>query len=263
MKHPIIHLAIALLLICSFSSCEKVIDLKLDTSSPSIVIQGNVFDLDGPYKVHISKTVAFTEPNIFPPVTNAKVTISDNLGNSETLTESRPGTYISSALKGKSGVTYTLTVEAEGKTYTAVSTMPEPVSIDRIYIRKSEVGNGREVAFDFHDPAGIDNYYRVIEYINDSLKTGIYVGNDKLYPGKIITFALGSSSIKKDSVLQSGDRVRIQFECIDKGVYEYFRTTRGNSDQSTSPTNPTSNISNGALGYFSASTVRQDSIIYR
>ncbi len=262
MKHHIIQLTIFLLLICFFSSCEKVIDLKLDTSSPSIVIQGNVFDHDGPYKIQISKTVAFTEPNIFPAVTNARVTISDNLGNSETLTESSPGTYITSTLKGKSGVTYTLTVETEGKTYTALSTMPEPVNIDRIYIRKSDVGNGREVAFDFQDPPDIDNYYRVLEYINDSLKTGVNVGNDKLYPGKIITYSLGSSSIKEDSVLQSGDKVKIQFECIDKGVYEYFRTTKGNSDQSTSPTNPTSNISNGALGYFSACTVRQDSIIY-
>jgi hypothetical protein len=262
MKHHIIQLAMALLLIFSFSSCEKVVDLNLDTSSPSIVIQGNVFDHDGPYMIQISKTVAFTESNIFPAVSKAKVTISDNLGNSERLTETSPGTYMTSTLKGIPGATYTLTVVAEGSTYTAVSTMPEPVDIDRIYIRKSDVGSNREVAFDFHDPAGIDNYYRVIEYVNDSLKTGVNVGNDKLYQGKIITYSLGSSSIKKDSVLQSGDRVRIQFECIDKGVYEYFRTTKGNGDQSTSPTNPTSNISNGALGYFSACTVRQDSIIY-
>jgi hypothetical protein len=262
MKHHIIQLTIALLLICSFSSCEKVIDLNLDTSAPIIVIQGNVFDHDGPYKIQISKTVAFTESNIFPAVTDAKVTISDNLGNSEILTESSPGMYITSTLKGTPGVTYTLTVVAEGNTYTAVSTMPEPVEIYRIYIRKSDVGSNREVAFDFQDPPDIDNYYRVLEYINDSLKTGVNVGNDKLYPGKMITYSLGSSSLKEDSVLQSGDRVRIQFECIDKNVYEYFRTTKGNSDQSTSPTNPTSNISNGALGYFSACTVRQDSIIY-
>jgi hypothetical protein len=48
--------------------------------------------------------------------------------------------------------------------------------------------------------------------------------------------------------------------CIDKGAYDYFysldqiTSTNGNS---ATPANPVSNISGGALGYFSAHTVRK------
>jgi hypothetical protein len=46
---------------------------------------------------------------------------------------------------------------------------------------------------------------------------------------------------------------------IDKGVYEYYSTLReilgGAGPSTASPANPTSNISGGAMGYFSAFTV--------
>jgi hypothetical protein len=260
MKTNRIHFIIIVLIICSLSSCEKIINLNLDTSATEIVIVGNVFDHIGPYQVMISKTINFTESNIFPPITGAKVTISDNAGHTNILTETSSGKYTTSTLKGIPGLTYTLTVETEGKTFTATSTMPNPVNIDRIYIKRSTVGNEKEITVDFKDPDNIDNYYRVIEYINDTLKTGINVGTDKLYQGKIIDYSLGSTALDDKTSLKNGDRVKVQLECIDKDVFEYFRTSRGNDGQSTSPANPVSNINNGALGYFSACSVREASI---
>jgi|WetSurMetagenome_2_1015567.scaffolds.fasta_scaffold37702_4 hypothetical protein len=50
-------------------------------------------------------------------------------------------------------------------------------------------------------------------------------------------------------------------ECMDKFVYEYFRTAASECGQSALPANPTSNISNGTLGYFTACSVRTISII--
>lgn len=261
MKRHRIHFVTIGLIICSLSSCEKIIDLNLDTSPTGIVIVGNVFDHAGPYKVLISKSIDFTESNNFPPVRNANVIISDSVGHSDTLTESSPGTYTTSKLRGLPGLTYTLLVNAEGKIFTATSTMPNPVSISRIYMKKSAVGSEKEIAFDFKDPENIDNYYRVKEYVNDTLKTGINIGNDKLYQGKVITYSLGSKALNDDTPLKEGDRVKVELECIDKNVFEYLRTTGGNDGQSASPANPVSNISNGALGYFSASSVREASII--
>jgi hypothetical protein len=48
--------------------------------------------------------------------------------------------------------------------------------------------------------------------------------------------------------------------CIDSAVYNYFFQLfqsggAGSFNTSASPANPTSNISNGAYGYFSAHTV--------
>ena len=63
------------------------------------------------------------------------------------------------------------------------------------------------------------------------------------------------------SKLETGDEIIVWMESIDKGVYEYFRTAGRDGGQSSSPSNPTSNISNGALGYFNACSVRIKSII--
>ena len=66
------------------TSCEKEIDLDLEDQSGQIVIEGNITDQAGPYFVKITKSVAFTQANQYPAVTNAQVILSDNTGQTET-----------------------------------------------------------------------------------------------------------------------------------------------------------------------------------
>jgi len=53
-------------------------------------------------------------------------------------------------------------------------------------------------------------------------------------------------------------------QCVDKKVFTYWYSLSqqgGNGfANSATPSNPTSNISNGALGYFSAHTVQHASV---
>lgn len=261
-KNSIFLISIAFI-ICLLTACEKVINVDLNTSSPAIVIQGNVYDHPGPYIVKISKTVNFNKSNTFPPVINAKVSISDNAGNSETLTEIEDGTYATANSTGVAGRTYTLNVESNGKTYTASSTMPQAVNINRIYFGKRAFNNIILTTIEFKDPPNIENYYRVVQHVNDTLDTGIHIGNDQLSPGKIISFSLSYTTENDKNKLTDGDKITLYLESMDKSVYEYFRTSRTNYGQSASPSNPVSNISNGALGYFSACSVRQASIVYK
>ena len=249
----------AIVLIIVFSSCQKVIDLDLNSASPQIVIEGNVYDKTGPYLVKISQTVNFDESNVFPPVTGATVEISDDAGNSEVLIEASSGNYISSSLQGIPGRTYTLSVASNGKIYTATSTMPNPVNIDSIDLEKSMFGNDKLVSVNFNDPANINNYYRLIEFINNEQQPGFNVTDDNLNQGKIIRYSFMSAG--NGSKLVIGDNVTVWLESIDKGVYDYFRTAGNDGGQSSSPSNPTSNISNGALGYFNACSVHAISII--
>jgi hypothetical protein len=258
MKKSKIIIFIAIILNLCVSSCQKVIDLELNTSSSQIVIQGNIYDHAGPYTVKISKSVNFDESNVYPAVIGAMVVISDNAGYSDTLTEASSGIYITSVLQGVPGRTYTLTVKTDGQTYTASSTMPYAVDINFIYMENSLFGNEKQVTIDFTDPANIDNYYRLIEFINNIQQDQFYTGSDKLYQGEEISYSIMSQD--NDSKLESGDKVTIWLESIDKGVYEYFRQA-GSDGQSASPANPTSNISNGALGYFNACSVSTKFII--
>ncbi|MDR3653907.1 MAG: DUF4249 domain-containing protein [Paludibacter sp.] len=255
-------LILSIFLLFLLPSCQKVIELNLSNSTPALVIQGNVYDHQGPYAITISKTVNFTNTNTFPTVSNATVTINDDAGNAETLNETTAGTYLTSKLRGTPGRTYTLTVTLDGKTYTSISTMPNPVRIDTIYLKKNIFGNGDVIDINFMDPPNADNYYRIIQFINDTLKAGVNIANDKLYQGKEISYSLSATTLSGNNPLKKGDKIAIQLECIDKGVFEYFRTSRGNNGQSASPANPVSNITNGALGYFSACTVRQASMTF-
>src|ERR1035437_4626933 len=109
-------LLISFLSVCLFSSCQKVIQLKLSTSPSLIVIQGNVYDQPGPYTINITKSVSFDQSNVYPTVTDAAVTISDNVGNTEVLKETAPGNYSTSALQGVPGRTYNLSVTINGQT---------------------------------------------------------------------------------------------------------------------------------------------------
>lgn len=261
LRHILIFLMIAA---CSgiFLSCQKVIDVDLNSSSPHIVIEGYISDQPGPYWVRISQTVNYNQPNTFPPVSGATVTLSDNIGNSELLTEFIPGFYMSSLMQGVPGRTYTLTVLSDGVTYAASSMMPSPVAIDYLLQNSFSFGmdNSKTVEVHFRDPAGIDNYYRFVEIKNGVQQQFMFLINDQLQDGNEIA----STLFADEDTLRTGDSVSVQLRSIDKNVYNYFRSLSqvvSSSSSSTSPANPPSNLSNGALGYFSAYAVRTKFII--
>ncbi|WP_158871926.1 DUF4249 domain-containing protein [Maribellus comscasis] len=252
MNKIIIYLGVAILII--FSSCEKVIDLNLDSVSPQIAIQGNIYDQPGPYSVKISKTVDFYESSIYPPVAGALVIISDDHGVVDTLVEKSPGEYITTKIVGNPGYTYSLVVTVEEISYTATSTMNNAVYIDSVYIEDAVFGSGKQVTSKFTDPIDTENYYRFIEFINNVQQSDFHVTRDELYDGESVEYSI--SSTNNDYKIKTGDSITIRLESIDEGVYDYFRTAGSEGSQSASPDNPISNITNGALGYFSACSYR-------
>ena len=252
-----IHIFLILLFMGLFYSCEKVIDLNLKTSSSQIVIQGTIYDHPGPFRVNITKSVNFDESNTYPAVTGAIVKISDNTGFSEYLTEDSAGIYATSQLEGIPGRTYSINVNADGQTYTATSTMFPAVEIDSIFI-KNKFGTVTSINILFKDPVNTLNYYRLIDFINMKQQPSIMSSSDFGFDGKIITGRI----FYDEKYLKSGDTLTFWLESIDKGVYDYFRTaSNSGGGQEASPANPVSNISNHALGFFSACTVRKKSFL--
>ena len=125
--------SVILFFILSYCCCKKVIQVNLNDAAPQIVIYGEVTDLPGPYQVSITKTVNFSATNNFPPVSGALVTITDDKGLNDSLSETVPGIYNTHTFwQGKPGNTYTLSVQGSGKTYTAISLMPQSVPLDSI-----------------------------------------------------------------------------------------------------------------------------------
>ena len=243
-------------------ACKKVVQIDLDNAPPQIVIEGEVINRNEPCTVRISKTVNFSASNTYPPVTGATVQVTDSsTGVTTGLMESSPGTYTTYTYSGIPGHIYNLRVIAEDKEYRASSTMPAPVPLDSVtFSRNTDFNNKQAInaIVNFQDPAGLGNYYQFTEYRNGKLIPNIFVFEDRLSDGRYIQQPLFNDS----SYLQRGDTMLLKMYCIDKPVFDYFNTlipvTGNNSFQSATPANPISNISNGALGYFSAHTSSQE-----
>jgi len=260
MEHRRLNIIVTAILTCLLAglACKKTIQVNLNNAVPHIVIEGAVTNLPGPYRVRITKTTNFSNPNTFPPVTGAKVIITDSsTGLTETLIESAPGIYSTNVLQGIPRHTYHLSVTAEGQQYTASSMMPPLVPLDSVtYARNYGFDNKLQIdaVINFQDPPGLGNYYQFIEIVNGRLVPNTFVFEDRLSDGRYIRQTLYNDS----TYLRSGDTLLLKMYCIDKAIYNYFFSlipaTGNNNSEAVTPANPTTNISNGALGYFSAHT---------
>ncbi|MCX2573216.1 DUF4249 domain-containing protein [Pedobacter sandarakinus] len=244
-------------IICLFS-CKKIIQIDTDNAEPQVVIEGKIIDRLVEQQIIISKTVRYDEANSYPKLSGAKVTVSDSRGNNFVFAEKEPGVYVN-RMRGVSGVTYNLDITVDGKNYKASSTMPKLVKLDSIgVIKNSFFGNERRTAAAFLvDPADEINFYHFNLYVNSRFSKRIYVNNDRLTNGNKLRIQLFYDADEDDDGgLKSGDSVGVEMECIDANMFDYWYALSEQSgrgpNQGTTPANPTSNISNNALGYFSA-----------
>jgi hypothetical protein len=242
------------------------VHINLNDAAPRIVITGEVTNAAGPYMVTLSKTISFDADNVFPPVSGAVVVISGPGGLTDTLAETTGGNYTTHNWQGLPGSTYSLFVLAEGQEYRATSTMPQPVAFDSLgFYREKTIGNKTHIlALPYYqDPPGTGNYYQFVQLVNGVQDDRVHVYDDRLTDGKYSNRPLRGN----DSLLQVGNNVTVYMYCIDKPVYDYFNTldniTNINTFQSAAPANPITNLSNGALGYFSAHTISsKQAIVY-
>lgn len=246
------------ILAVSFCSCQKVINVNLNSSSPKYVVTGNIANDGNVATVSITKSLNFDKGNNFPDVSGAVVYITDATNNiTDTLTQATNGMYVGHNLTGIPGHSYHLRILYDGQEFTATSTMPTPVLLDSIYTQASIIGNNTNVVPLYHDPATAGNYYHFVLKVLDSTSQEVYIRDDETNNGSLVKQAL-----RNDINISNGDSVMVEMQCVDYGVYRYYQTLGQTMGQnSASPANPLSNISGGALGYFSAHTVNRKKII--
>jgi len=257
---------LALLAVAAGLACKKVIQVDLHEALSRVVIEGEITNLPGTYQVKITRSVPYSNDNSFPPVTGATVMVKDSInGISYPFPESSPGIYATNQFAGIPKHVYKLTVDADGQQYTAISTMPGTVHLDSVTFAINTNFDGKKeinAVVNFQDPPGLGNYYQFIEYLNGRQVPNIFVFEDRLSDARYIEQALYNDS----SYLQKGDTLQLKMYGIDKGIYDYFFSLAqivGNNGgfQSASPANPNTNLTGGALGYFSAHTVNEEKLI--
>lgn len=236
-------------------SCEKVIDLNLEEGNTQFVIEGFVTEGESEHTVRVTQTMALDNDGSFPVVDNAVVILTDNLGNTQTLTSMGNGQYQTIGYPAVEGRTYTLSVSVDGKVFQASSTIPGIVPIDTLLVENFSFGPDTVpmITPARFDPAGIANYYMFKLYNNNLLSGGINLQDDQFTDGNYQLqplFAFDS---------EPGDTVRVEMFGIDKPVYKYFYALSQN-DEGVTPANPTSNFT-GCLGYFMARTKSVKTVI--
>lgn len=258
--------ALTVVVIFVFGGCRKVIDIDLGDSAPRLIIDGLVSDTLGPYGIKLNLSGSYFNQPALLPVSGAVVVISDNAGMTDSLKELSSGVYMTSKLRGIPGKTYKLKVLSDHKEYEGSSTMNSHVEIDSLTVEK---GQSVEIEFDgirednraeihcfFKDPEE-KNFYRIRVCRNNTINPKNYTLYDDQYTN-------GEETDLLVSRVNLGDVVRVDLISLDKSTYEYYRTLRdilhSNPIFGSTPANPNTNLTNGAMGYFGTWSISSKTI---
>jgi hypothetical protein len=143
--------ALSIVLILIASACIDRLDFEIELPQGiPITIDGNISNQPGPYRVKISTGSDIkSEVQTRQPLSVKRITLMDNEGNKEELTETDKGTYQTSAtgMQGKVGGVYKIKVELlDGKIYESLpDTLLPPGTIQSLYHEFNLVRNSEGV----------------------------------------------------------------------------------------------------------------------
>ncbi|MGI9543318.1 MAG: DUF4249 domain-containing protein [Cyclobacteriaceae bacterium] len=268
-------LAIAFILV----SCEEPYTIDQQQVAPSIVIEGLVTNQLTNHYIKINRTTDFYSTGATPRVSGAQVEVTDNDGNIFIYQEETPGVYYSEdPYQGIEGNLYRLSVVVDSKTYIAEEELRPVTSIDSLTYYLDE-----EQQRDLADQNGLDpdeegRIYEVLLYTKEPQETQDYYLFKFYRDGELFNFDGEDVYYSDDEYLQEnidgvafnewyklGEMAKIEMFSITRNAYLYYNDldiTLNNDGGlfSPLPSNPRSNITNGALGLFQVSAVVMDSV---
>lgn len=234
------------------TSCEELIHLDLNAADPRYVIEGDLTDLSNAQIIKVSQTVAFDEARRYNPVENASVVVTDDRGRIYTFQHIGDGRYRATFRPREKG-TYNLLVTIEGEEFRASSYVNPYIDVDSLGVVEDVIFSDTlySVTLKFYDPQDEPNYYKYNISVNGEEFKFSRVYSDKFNDGLYVTHQLSDEDIRW------GDSVVVRRQIVDKPVFTYWNEVQSTNPGSAAPANPTSNISNGALGYFSVSLAKR------
>jgi hypothetical protein len=253
------------LLITFFIATSCVEELELDFNydvKNKLIVEGVITDVDTLQTIVLSLTAPYGSDSHCPPASGAMVSVYDGT-STYVFGETQPGVYQSNEFKGVPGNTYALTIFYDNEKYEAVSTMNEGFPIDSIGLRHFPFGypanepHGEVLIWGQESPT--PNQFYVFQFgingnWNDTLlQQGFYT--DFMYNGAYFEGeSIGFFSSLDDSVTIAVRSFSVEeeyFWFLDACIWNIMP----NMFFSPPPANVKGNVSNGAFGYFRASSV--------
>jgi len=269
------------------SSCTEDTTIKTSDSTPVPVIYGTITDHNVRQEIDLSSSTGYFDKSKNKRISNATVALEEDsalVSHSYNLTQDSVGSGVyktKNAMAGKPCWTYKLTVNMDfnqdgiTETYTADCTMPQRVKLDSINATKQKEGEYTMYSLNIsaQDPANEKNYYLCKYSINDTLYNkiskyiyfddtslnGLYVNNLAIWNFFDISnkSKFSSDDIADMVFLSGGEKMYVEVSNITKGYYDFINDCQSQKDGSNPffggpPANISTNISNGARGYFTA-----------
>ena len=211
-----------ILILISVTSCTEVVDVKLDTANPKLVVEASINWQKGTagniQKIILTSTADYYT-NKTPVVSNATVTVSNSLNVVFNFIETpNTGQYICNNFIPVINETYKLTIVSNGKTYTATETLKPIAKIETI-IQDSNGGftnDQIQVNANFIDPVATEDFYLFKYEYPNTIKPDIYVTEDAFYNGN----PFFSQSFKDN--LKTGDVIKITHFGVSKQYFKYL-----------------------------------------
>ncbi len=298
----------------SIASCTKEVQIDIPGYEEQIVIDG-VIETDQPAIVLLSSTANIYSPTNLEAylngfVSGATVVVSDGSIN-DTLVEIctdnlPPGTeeiaaaffgipvdqlvtlnlcgYFSTQIVGEVGKTYTLNVEVNGESYSSVTSILDPTSLDSLYWKPEPPleSHGWSWAV-LNDPTGLNDAYRWevkrLNVLPDGTQDPLFYKpfgpffDDAFFDGLTFEFAYENpinffdETVSDDyrGYYEQGDTILVKLSKLGKAEFDFFEKkynqmyTAGNPF--ATPTNIPSNIEGGALGVWAGFSPWSDTLV--
>lgn len=245
-----------------FLSCEKVIDVDLETAAPRLVIEASINwlnETDGTaQKIKLSTTANYYSETV-PPVIDAIVFITNSSNQQFNFVQNtEPGIYECADFIPVLDETYTLTVMYKDEIYTSTEKLLNTPTVKRVEQKNDGgiLGDAIEVKFIFDDIVNETNQYFL--KINDPYKVIPEFGvlEDRFFQNNEMFGLYFSEDLK------AGDTIKFTMNSITLNYYNYMnillsQAGGGNAGPFSTPTSTIrgnivnqTNFNNFALGYF-------------
>ncbi|MES2566468.1 MAG: DUF4249 domain-containing protein [Bacteroidota bacterium] len=276
-----VKLFLCLLTVFMLTSCEDVIQVKLDEGDPMVTIDAFINDMRSQQKVRLTYTDPYFSQKPNNPITGATVNLKDlTTGANYVFSDNNNGDYILTPLDTfRIGHEYELNIIHQGVTYQSFSRLNRSTRIDTLVSKFEEgggLGNSKEgykFAFLGFDPPGdtIDYYwiksYRNGVFFNKGVDINICANaayGDGADGFPFIT-PIAESITPFGEVFQKFDVCRVEIHSINLETYNFltqvYTQTTNSGLFATSPENVKTNIKNTTndkvkvVGWFCMSSV--------
>lgn len=256
-------------------SCTEEIDFDLNTEASRLVVEGEISTARAKHLVKLTKTTSYFNDEEAPLVTDALITISDG-DTTWSLVEEKPGHYYTPYILPIPNKTYSLNIVSDGETYTASDYMETTLTVDSINVKK-------DLEFDFEEneelpfysiflfaeePSGLGDGYvwkywikkpdtawkdMTPRFLDWAYTDDEFIDGNRPDDGWEIFGYIPLDEFPK------GTEIRMESYRVSTIYIDFLYAMQAQTDRTGffdgPPANIPSNVSNGALGFFSAVAV--------